>query len=1845
MLEPISSLRKIQALRAQRKTLDTQVYHTRLELQKLRSELKRRAAGETTPPEDDTQVRQLRQRVADLEATRREIGDALNEVQESTERAKRSSEVVEALRGQIDGLGAQIEALRRERDEPGQHDDPDGSKRRELDIRVRALTEQLERLQGELGRASDDAGDDQRGADRARERRRGLEREREAVTEQIAKSQAALGEIARLRPPGVDDVLERINAKEADHLRLQDALVKGRADLHGAIGGLYVDPHPANGVARLDDDVPFLLMPVRIETRFVGTNAVREMWLRIYPDDIAIHTHEETLTGDEVADGTAYWTALFGASSAGGEAGEDRKKAAWTKLVALYPPQRAAWVALQTKPTNWSADLSGVPDADALVFPVHDATKTNAWSRAPRTNVLPDKFVVLLYEGGAVVNEIPGRLIPDELFVGPDPFDAKDAFQTKGMKLGFGADYDWMSDFDRAVDLGLGFRIPLTGRQVTEGFEKVLVLGVCLSSSETECQVMVEQLVDNHHYSPKGFSIVPQGAPTNNTDQNGSGYTRNDPFGSTSYLVEAGKALFDENDDCDGRTLADALGIDYAPLQNVMHADARDYREAVAMNQALYPGTLGYYFGTMMQPLIDADAQGELRDFFVHHVTGRGPLPAIRVGDQPYGVLLTSDFLKWEESRSGIFRQSAFYPTLLKVLRKYQEIWNGMLQDLSFVGKTNSDPSTVLMDVLGLQAGSVAFAQRNAYSTDDLIDQANFQAEGRFVEDLRKSYRSKDTLLLFLHQLGARISEDDGRLRIPQILRLVYHHRTTELDPANLIDGVPLSEDRLIRNYDEAAGKNYLHWLAEATSATVLERQDFGAGVPAPNSLLYLMLRKALLDQLHNAAARWMEDRGVSVAETSLVRNFMNIRPAPSLSKWEVMKAPVGVAEANSPAARLTVAEHLLGSTRPAEAGFLNEVRAAIAELAALPTARLERCFTEHLDTCTYRLDAWQAGLFHMRLQEQRGVSVDGARAQRRKGIHLGAYGWVENVKPSSTRQLVREKVHPKLQPPDGAPLYEYTDNGGFVHAPSLNHASAAAVLRSGYMAHADALHRDVMAVNLSSERVRRALAVLQGIRQEQTLEALLGYQFERGLHDRASANNALNLNLYIYTFRDLYPYEQHRVKQQGSDEADADYTPQVSIAASNVVNGVRLAEASAAELDVVLGGIAGLTTAEREAIVAERDKLSDTLDAVKDLLLSESVYQLVQGNFDRTSATVNALQEARIPAEIQVVDTPRSSHFGFTNRVTIQFEQLDPSAPASNPWFPIPMTPRARMEPGTNKWLSEILGDPHALLCSIGTRQPDGTLTNAATVSVDQLEVQPIDLVYMAGIELNTGKAEDDEEARTAVSEIESRVAFVYRRDQGVADDVPVGIEFLKPANVAGSRTLGEMLPILRMLRSLLVESRPLQAEDFNPPAKKSLSDLANPKGYDLADLTARVNAARAVLGALVTALGNVPLQTQIRQSDGSMKAVTSLLEAVVELDLANAQFADGPLTFTSTAALQLRQFMLDAANHGLAYAFPSAVSPATDAEKVPLLEQARSVLHRLSAAVGRAAALVADLKPDATVETRVTAHLDAGKQLFGEAFAIIPLFVYNNEADILQSHADEAQLLGHAATQLQMSFPADEWLQNVAHVRPKLARWDYVRTLHETLNASTLALRPVQLPFRAKDSWVAVEFPETYDTLDEDGNPTTVPFTISNDTLSITVHGAHAFVAGAKQGGLLIDDWTEVIPTRAETTGIAFNHNQPNAMPPQALLLAVAPKITGHWEWSSLVGVLEDTLLRAKLRAVEPKLLDMQEKPELSVLLPSLLASFSEYDLDISLDYRLNLLSVLLEHPIKTASSRPNS
>jgi hypothetical protein len=70
----------------------------------------------------------------------------------------------------------------------------------------------------------------------------------------------------------------------------------------------------------------------------------------------------------------------------------------------------------------------------------------------------------------------------------------------------------------------------------------------------------------------------------------------------------------------------------------------------------------------------------------------------------------------------------------------------------------------------------------------------------------------------------------------------------------------------------------------------------------------------------------------------------------------------------------------------------------------------------------------------------------------------------------------------------------------------------------------------------------------------------------------------------------------------------------------------------------------------------------------------------------------------------------------------------------------------------------------------------------------------------------------------------------------------------------------------------------------------------------------------------------------------------------------------------------------------------------------------------------------------------------------------------------------------------------------------------------------------------------------------------------------------------------GVLVDEWTEIVPAATETAGIAVQFDPPDAAPPQAVLLAVPPILGEPWRIGSLCQVLLETLELARLRAVGP-------------------------------------------------------
>jgi hypothetical protein len=104
-----------------------------------------------------------------------------------------------------------------------------------------------------------------------------------------------------------------------------------------------------------------------------------------------------------------------------------------------------------------------------------------------------------------------------------------------------------------------------------------------------------------------------------------------------------------------------------------------------------------------------------------------------------------------------------------------------------------------------------------------------------------------------------------------------------------------------------------------------------------------------------------------------------------------------------------------------------------------------------------------------------------------------------------------------------------------------------------------------------------------------------------------------------------------------------------------------------------------------------------------------------------------------------------------------------------------------------------------------------------------------------------------------------------------------------------------------------------------------------------------------------------------------------------------------------------------------------------------------------------------------------------------------------------------------------------------------------------------------------------------------------------------------AHAPAALAALGaadtlaGLFVDEWSESVPTDQETTGLGFHFEAPGARPPQCILLAVpADPAAANWTLDGLVGVVNEAMALARLRAVRP-----QDLTGLGLVLPGIFLS----------------------------------
>jgi hypothetical protein len=606
----------------------------------------------------------------------------------------------------------------------------------------------------------------------------------------------------------------------------------------------------------------------------------------------------------------------------------------------------------------------------------------------------------------------------------------------------------------------------------------------------------------------------------------------------------------------------------------------------------------------------------------------------------------------------------------------------------------------------------------------------------------------------------------------------------------------------------------------------------------------------------------------------------------------------------------------------------VTEFRESLAHLKNLDVLRLDHLLRGTLDLSSHRLDAWVTSFATQRLKNLRRTQPT--------GLYIGGYGWLEHLVPATPGPTAPASAG------ETAPLTLAARNPGFVHAPSLDQATTVAVLRSGHLSHAAGGKLDLLAVDLSSKRARLAQWLLDGVRAGQPLGALLGYRFERGLHEQ---HPGLLLDRFIAPLRELAPLTSTRVDQPGQAVE--------SIPAAHVVDGLKLYrrwKAAPTFLADELHVVPPAQPTELAALEMELHALDDAVDAVSDALIAESVHQAVRGNPSRAAATLDALERGEAPPpELEVIRTPRSGQ-ALTHRVIVLCPQ-DLSTPGWQPG-----QPRAMGEPALNAWAAKLLGNPGRVRIRIDRLAPaSGQPVERHEVRAELLKLCPLDVVY-------AGESGD----AAGQSELEQRLLTAARR---TIPNLPSGsVLRIDPSRDAAwpSTDLSweEWMVLARTARRVTDGTRALRASDL------SNADEPDAEAVDVAELTQRANASAAAL----------------RQAEQTLRLALA--------------------TVTPAALDEIREQMVALGNFGIAGAIslPAPGPPENDVRV--LTAQAQSVVKEAAVRLAKLESTEEALgAADLSLDTRVSLEQQRLRDIFGEPFVVLPRIRPANASTLTQA------------------------------------------------------------------------------------------------------------------------------------------------------------------------------------------------------------------------------------------------
>lgn len=1474
------------------------------------------------------------------------------------------------------------------------------------------------------------------------------------------------------------------------------------------------------------------ISPTRLNknNRFIRNRKLRYvkhskcLLIRVYPDTVAVTQMARGLSADEILHARLFWVQYFHAKS------ELEREAAWKSLCAYYAPPRAAFIARKQFPNKLDAlkDFRVPGDMTKTImengyawldrfFPDLDPVSAKADTfPVPITELMPDRFIVqaTLDNGNQKPYTIVqyGRLIPKSLQVGLDMNNAPDVEAT-GTGLKLGGNLRWMTDYSEAEQMGLAITIPLDSYKWDHYTRKQLAADK-------------EKNIRHHDLKTRRFlfsSIYVTGVKefdvNNENDSRISAKLLQDVFNAHLYgdegleLLKIGTPtnILDDQEDNSTFDTGEQAQIKEFYKKSIVPLEKHVRRTRMGSDADL----LSYLFGiAQLKPnckdnpfLNTANRENSevlkqrlVNDAFLNLVEGS----QTNLEDQPILRLLLDNlknYFVYDVSPSGVF------PSFRIGDQPY-----GIVPVCDFKN-------------LKFRKGDPLYLVRNLMLF--LADKWNDLAENVVISE-QNMYQSK----------GSRMTTEERYLQAvggTPYSTSFYERKWVEdpelLDPAffDYLDKgseAPVATDKMSKEEREARKKK--------------ARDDKNKGIQKQKDYLLHSIR-TIVAQLYP-----------TFSEDSMVAAYF-----PDHDKLSVKDT-----DTTHPIEKLDwgFIRNVIWNSIPEDDRYLFK-----------DDEELNRYITGTFDLFNYRLDAWLTGLLHKRLYDRMHV-------KKNHKVSIGAYGWVFNLKEDK---------------------YE-TASDEFIVAPSVNQAVTAAVLRSSFNRSAEGSTQDYsLNVNLSSSRVRQALRIIDGVRNGLSVGAVLGSDLERALHEEYK-KSGLEMDYFIYFLRQAYPLSSSpttsaALKAETNANADKGFRDMTI----DVLNGSALIDdlrARAAqkytdsqkrqivdlfsETDLLTPWLTGLFQAKNmievrqmiasasEDVVSKSDKkikklisliqeMEDAYDALADVITSESVYKLTQGNREAVDALMNSLQTGRNIPDPEVTEIPLTSAH-IEQRV---FVALNSQAEATSE-----DSIMQQAEPSLDQWMGQVLGFDRLAFPVIKGKV-------VSYVSLAEIGVTPSELVYLSG---------DWERFQKFLDVAE----WFHQKDSPSRfNPLPVVPGKQRPQSELEKEFLAHVISLeeaewaVDSMREMLSKARELRQNDLIASTEYPDDSLDRTGQMD-----ARYDRARASVAQMAQDMKDLAAP-KVLDKDGNV---------VEQGGSATRYFEENPyLPLPNDMVMQLFRLLFQSFRCGVLEAI-NGVDPQLLLEKVDRFASPAEFAERLKRQqelvlqVGHISDVLRDriAKADAVrYDENDPSSKEAIKKLLLSSFRMIQPFRvdYNPSIDTeLLEKQMAPDWFGKDSMQV-----LEETLTDLSDVRTQMNALHQIR-LYAQWNGTEAAAEPRAMQIDTAEteprSWLGAQVEKEEDVHDAN------VYTVLNPSEFMRKHETSQKYLDV--AGLMIDFWVEKIPYRRQTAAVAFGYDQPDAEPPQAILVGVST-LGGNHNWSQhrMIRTIRSAMHQIKSRAVEPE------------------------------------------------------